>query len=418
MLKNTLKVFGSISILFLFIAYSQPMFFVDEIYPKEVKPGEIYNLTIVLVNLGNEFATYLRVSLDPNDISPIDPIGKLTYFTKKVIEAKQSEEFFGAVRQYEKINITIPIFVKLNTPDNVYLTPLILRYKNPDMKELSQTLYFGILVRGYISIGISSLKIDPSDIRAGDKNIRLRIYLKNSGTSTAEDVVVTLNVSYPFKHSYSNLPKMFLGTLRAGEIKYVEYFIDVDKNARSGEYNISLNIDYKDKYNMNYNIVKKISIVIKPRPYLDVVKHFTVPNILYNGEKGKLYVTIKNLGEDIARNIELRVIPDISHPIEFDEKTFFISSLKNNETARAVFKFRIDRTAAEGEYVLKLVIRYNGNWEENDYNVYTKESSVKIYVKEKTSSFGSFYIRYYFLILLLSMLILIVLILKKIYRRR
>ncbi len=376
---------GSILILFgillINLAFSQPMFFVEEVNPKEVKPGEIYNLTLTLINLGNEFATYIRVTLDPKDISPIDPIGRFTYFIKKATEAEYSEKYFGIVKQYEKLTVRIPIFVKLNTRDNVYITPIILRYKDPDMKEHMQTLYIGILVRGYISIGISDIKVDPKEIRPGYNNIRIRIFLKNSGTSEAKDVITILNISYPFKYSYSSLPKIFLGNLRPNEIKYVDFFVDVSRNAKSGEYTIPLIIRYKDNYDRSYEEVKNILLVVKPRPYVHVYKYNTVPKILYNGERGKIYIRIKNIGEETARNIEIRIVPDVSHPFEFEDKTFFVSSLKGGEEATSVFNFKVKGWASENEYIIKVVIRYSGDWEEGDYNIYTKEDYIKIKVK-------------------------------------
>ena len=382
MLRNILIAFGII-FLMLNISFSQPLFLVENVSPKEVKPGFIYNLTITLVNLGNEFATYLRISLDPEDVSPIDPIGKSTYFIKKAVEAEYSEKYFGVIKQYEKINITIPIFVKPNVKDNVYITPIVLKYKDPDMKEHVQRLTIGILVRGYISLGISDVKISPKEIRPGYKGVRITISLKNSGSTDAKEVIASLNISYPFKYSYSSIPEKFLGDIPPGRVSVLNFFLDVDKYAKDGEYSIPLILKYKDRYDRSYEEVKYIKVVIKPRPYIEVVSYNTVPKIVYNGDKGKLYIKVRNVGEETARNIEIRIIPDVSHPIEFEDKTFFIASLKSNEEAKSVFNFKISRKALENDYILKVLIRYSGDWEENDYNIYTREDSIKISVKHR-----------------------------------
>lgn len=75
-------------------------FYPVKVEPLRMAPGDTAVLNVTLKNLQPNFALYLKASLDPEDVTPIDPLGSATiWVTKRAREAQESQQYFGAVLQ-------------------------------------------------------------------------------------------------------------------------------------------------------------------------------------------------------------------------------------------------------------------------------------------------------------------------------
>ncbi len=139
-------------------------FYVVDIGPTEVAPGETTTLDITLKNLGRDFGVYLSATLDPSDVSPIDALDSSKKYLSRAEAAKATGEYFGVVQQLESIPVQYRIKVDDNATTGSYNIPLNLAWENEFGVELTQTVYLGIVVNGEPHLVISGITSTPERV--------------------------------------------------------------------------------------------------------------------------------------------------------------------------------------------------------------------------------------------------------------
>ena len=356
-------------------------FYPLKVEPLEIAPGDTAILNVTLKNLQPNFALYLKASLDPDDATPIDPIGAANiWITKRAIEAQESQQYFGAVLQGEEVKISFPIYARLGTSERVYEVPLVLKWKNDKLQDITQTIKIGILIKGKISIAIAGIETDPTEIRAGDDNAKLKITFENSGEAEARNVRAKLLLDKPFKPSYSRSDEAFIGKLSSSESQTSTFYIDINEGAKPGKYFIPLNLTYEDSHDNIFKVQKIVELQIEPKPYFIVEKAEQKPEMLHARENALLYITIKNIGYEKGESVDLRVVREASQPFTFDTRSDYIGTLGPGEEGTAILKFDVDKDALPKTYLLKIIIRCTGDSELGDTNVYTQTLKVPVTV--------------------------------------
>ncbi len=357
-------------------------FYVVSVAPTQVEPGETTTLNITLKNLAPNYAVYLSASLDPDDTSPIDAIGAGRAWVSRVEKALASTEYFGVITYGDEITLSFVIYVKLNTTEDVYRTPLKLTWQNEVIRWRNQTVLIGILVKGDISLSVASVDTDPAKIRSGDDNVKVTVKVHNSGEAVAENVKARLITEAPFKPSYSNTNLAYLGKLKAAADQTAMFYLDVEETAKPGSYVLPLLLSYEDLRNNKYEVQDEVKIIVEPKPYFEVVASKLVPVLPKPGERALLYLDIKNIGHENGESVDVRVVREAGQPFSFDVKSDFIGTLKLGESGTAVLEFDVDKDAIPKEYLLKLIVRATGDTEKGDTNVYTQELKAKVNVGE------------------------------------
>jgi|Deesub1362A_J573_1020465.scaffolds.fasta_scaffold00051_137 hypothetical protein len=361
-------------------------FYLMDISPQKVVPGENTTLNITLKNLAPALASYVKASLDPEDVAPIDPLGAGKYFlTKKAVKASGDEKYFGAVWQYEELYLSIPIYTKSGTAEGVYNVPLVVEWKNEKLEDKSQTLYVNLLVQGEIDIGLTSFSTEPSKIRSGDEDIKVTFTFENTGEAAAQNIEIRLLLAPPFSTTYSHGDRAYIGSLGPGEAQSVTFYIDIDENVKPGKYSIPFEITYKDKRNDRYAKKDSVEVIIEPKPYFEISSTNLKPSTLKPGDHSLLYINLKNIGFEKAEAVDVRVVRETGQPFRYDVRSDFIGTLKPNETGTAVLEFDVEKDAIPKEYLLRIIVRCTGDTEKGDTNVYTQELKVPLLVNEGSS---------------------------------
>lgn len=357
-------------------------FYVTSVTPTQVEPGETTVLNITLKNLAPATATYLKASLDPDDASPIDAVGALRTWLNRAGRAQASSEYFGVILRGDEITLSFPIYVKLNTTEDVYDVPVKLKWINNVMEGKNQTVLIGILVKGDISLGVASVDTDPAKIRSGDDNVKITVKVHNSGEATAKNVKARLITEAPFKPSYSNTNLAYLGKLKAAADQTATFYLDVGETAKPGSYVLPLLLSYEDLRNNKFEVEDKVSIIVEPKPYFELTSSRLVPALPKAGGRALLYLDIKNIGHENGESVDVRVVREAGQPFSFDVRSDFIGTLKPGESGSAVLEFDVDKDALPKEYLLKLIVRATGDTEKGDTNVYTQELKAPVRVGE------------------------------------
>jgi hypothetical protein len=169
------------------------------------------------------------------------------------------------------------------------------------------------------------------------------------------------------------------GTLEQGKQSSnpTKYTIEINKNATAGTYPLTLELSYQyqnnvqvggDEYDSTSGVVtnkevgiwyenktqtQTMEIVVKKEPYFQVAE---VKGELHPGEKGMLYVTYKNTGEEPAKDATVRV--SASDPFSTTDDQAYLGVLDPGESAVAAFNLDVDETATPKLYSLNSEILY------------------------------------------------------------
>lgn len=300
-----------------------------------------------------------------------------------VIEDSVGDDLVGQVFAGQYYNKVFRIRVASNAPVGDYEFELIGRwyYNGQPVSSYESAKFIVPVKKEGVSLRIAGVFVEPSEVRPGDDYVSVRAYVDNSGEKDAKAVEVSLNLPDGFSSSYSDNNRVWVGVVGAGESKEVSFNVDIDDEVSGGVYDFGYTFDFKDSENNDYSYNDSFPFYVKSKPYLEVVDYSGEGSI---GGSSKLYVTIKNSGDETAEAVDVRILKQSSQPFDFDVRSDYIGELKPGEEGVAIFDVGVIRSAEEKEYDLKLMIRAKGDSDDGDDNIYTFNRRAKF---EVVSSF-------------------------------
>ncbi|WP_423793086.1 hypothetical protein ACPB8Q_02435 [Methanocaldococcus indicus] len=326
--------------------------------------------------------------------SPITPLG-ITKFYLDYLKPGDSK----------KIDVLFHTSPKL--VEGSYPIPVVITWTDEDGNKRAELVSLGLYVKGDISLGISNVLTDPKEIKPGDTYVRIDVTITNNGHAEAKNVKLNLITSYPFKDSWSNCNIKDVGNLLPGVSKVASFYIDVDKYAKSGIYELPIKITYMDSEDNKYETTKYIKIYIKPKPLFEILtKNVTV----VAGKDNKVFIKIKNIGNEKAVRVRVSAIKNSAQPFDYPVKSDTIGTLMPNQTGTAYIVIHPDKNAPSKPYDITLEIRCAGDSDIGDNNVYTYQKPLKVIIKGSSSNVGVY--------LLVGVVIIILIVGYFAYRRR
>ena len=132
----------------------------------------------------------------------------------------------------------------------------------------------------------------------------------------------------------------------------------------------------------NNKYTKKVTVpfLVKEKPLINVVE------VKGDGKAGAtidLEVYLKNAGSEDAEAVDARLIKQSSQPFSLDLRSNYVGELKVGETAKAIFKVKINKDAEFKEHFLKMLIRAKGDSDKGDENIYIFNIRAAIKVEGK-----------------------------------
>ncbi|MCA9496235.1 MAG: hypothetical protein KC589_04800, partial [Nanoarchaeota archaeon] len=287
-----------------------------------------------------------------------------------IILDSQGDDLKGSVIAGEKYYKKFRIKINSNAPAANYEFKLAGKwYKNDKPLDIIEELRFKIPVKKEgIIIDLSSIQTSPSQIRAGDKFVELKTYVENVGEKDSKSIEIILENIEDIEPSYSNNNRLWLGSLGAGESKEVIFYVNLDDFLKEGVYDLNFNIKYMDMEDNSFEKNNTLPLLVKKKPYLEIEK---VEGSGLAGDDSKLYIWVKNIGEESAESVDIRILKQNSQPFEFDARSSYIGELEVNESGLAIFDVGILPEAQVKKHDFKLLIRAKGDSDEGDDNIYT-----------------------------------------------
>ena len=119
-------------------------------------------------------------------------------------------------------------------------------------------------------------------------------------------------------------------------------------------------------------------------------------------DDAEVRITIRNIGFEEGKETSLRVFESGDIPIEFNEKTRTIGSLKNLEEGSAIFTFDADSNAKPNDYIIKVQIRTV-----SEGDVFVSDDTINIEIGENEGGNFSLVIALIILIILVIVFIFV-----------
>ena len=337
-------------------------------YPAEA--GEYMDLWVKIENIGTEEADNVTCMLLPKYPFSLDPNENAT-------------RHIGKLPGAEEIILQYKLRVDSNAVEGWNEMEIKCQKENSNNWVIHK---FDLYVESKIpEFAIGSIVSEPTKLFPDSEENKLSIEIQNIGTGDAE--LVTSELILPEgitpSESYSNMAN--LGTIKEGESKTAEYYIDIDKNTIPGNYKAKLIIKYKD-FNNNRKEYKNrtldVNIVVKSLPLFEIENINTTPDKLSQGDKGILRLTIKNVGFEEAKSVSVKIYKQSDQPFDFDEKYDYIGNLKPNQIGDVIFRFDVDGNANLKTYLLKAEIRY---LVDDEVKIVEKQIPIKVEIEKKDS---------------------------------
>jgi hypothetical protein len=302
-----------------------------------------------------------------------------------LIQDAYGDDLKGTVLSGEKYIKKFRVKVSPSAPSSNYELKLTgtWHYKGKAEGSEQYLRFFLPVKKEGIVLNIANIETLPAEVRPGDDYVQINARIENTGEKDAKEVEITLDLPKELESSYSNNNRVWVGLVEKKTSKEVSFFVDVDEDAKNNVYDINYQIDYADVDNNNYQKQESLPFLVKSRAYLEVVNN-TGEGLA--GETSKLYVTIKNTGEETAEAVDARIIKQNSQPFILDVRSDYIGELQPGEEATAIFDIKTTSDATIKEHDLKLVIRSKGDGDEGDDNIYTYNRRAKFTVTGKASN--------------------------------
>ena len=354
---------------------------ITEVTPTELSPGDTREVIVAVKDNGGRDARDIRLAFQGTEV--------LSLVGPTVVH-------INTLNSWSSTDVRITIHVKEEAPNGVYSIPVNCSWREyyfdpaagyVTSPEQSKLLGLSFSVKGSAVINVGDITTDPTDIRPGDENVEIRASIENSGEAAAKDIEANLLLNGKFTPSWSGTDRSYLGRINSGGNSEAIFHIDLADNVESGIHRIPLQIKYKDINGREYEVMREITILVKPKPDFEIVSFYTEPGNISAGDTGViLHVRIRNTGSETAESVSVRITGEAEVPFKFNVKSDFVGNLKIGAEGEAILKFDVDNNIESKVYPLGIEIRCTGDRNLGDDNVYIFDKEIRLDVSSGSSS--------------------------------
>ncbi|WP_087036916.1 COG1361 S-layer family protein [Thermococcus litoralis] len=382
--------------------------------PEVVHPGEDFEVTIGLRNLGFEPAKEVLVDLSPS----------LEFQNGAIlIDNTTKQHFTYTVNTNKVMEYKFRLHVSEDASTGSYPIRLKVTYYSGDSKEQrEQTFEFSVQVvrRNQAFVEIESVEMDPKAIEPGDEFV-LKVKVKNVGEERARafsfriepsEVNAPGEVTKVDLSSLQNLPIQgsqsmsenlqiainqimeqlareninaflpigednikYLPELAPGEEKILEFHLKANERLENGIYPLKVSLEYLSTPNdEKLTDDRLIGIPILGREHIIISKVSTSPSRVLAGTNNvEINFEVENIGSGSARYVILKPMPEDPFELsETSEQIINIGTLRQGDSAKASFRVNVGEWAEGGTYEIPVKIEYK------DSSGNVKEDTIKI----------------------------------------
>ena len=264
-----------------------------------------------------------------------------------------------------------------------------MKLKRGDIMNKSMSWFIILFVGLFLSVAVSNAyaydiqitKVSQDPIYAlPNRVVDLKVMVQNFGQEKIDNFTLTLSPKYPFS-SYRELSKtVTLLPYQQGVDAYIlDYKMMVAPNTPTGSYNISYTYSYRDATGLR-SVTGTLPIDVKNEQTSLVVPNIQVrPSIIRPSSFGNISFSIENVGQTLARDVNLYVVLPKGIGISGVNHRYF-SYLYQNNIKNLNYQYYVSSNLKPGIYYGTIVLTYMNDEKTQMYSTnYTFNIVVGIY---------------------------------------
>jgi hypothetical protein len=219
---------------------------------------------------------------------------------------------------------------------------------------------------------------DPDPVEPGEV-VTLEFKVKNSGTETKNDVIISVESEYPLS-LYESEASINIGSIKNGKVvSGIEYRLLVDDGAAQGEVEVKLHVYEKgssssEEYNVKVDVETRDAV-------LDLSAIQIEPSLVGPGDEFDLIVTLMNEADSLLQSIYATVNTSEGQPVAayFSSAEKVVKSLSSGEGISLHYKLIVDPSIQTGLYRMPFELEY----EDRSGNSYASIEYLSLIVSEE-----------------------------------
>ncbi len=206
----------------------------------------------------------------------------------------------------------------------------------------------------FLNVSTTSM---PSSVQPGNA-FTVELLIENWGTGSAQNVVVTPTIEGPFTiRPGSDGSKKFLELLGRRTLEAEFHFV-ADSDATTALYPIKFKYNYEASGGGNFYGEKEVKINVEGVPLLEILDLHLVPENIKPGNKGKVALTLKNIGTGQAKNIRVLWSSSLTTVKPLGGDVSYASLMEPGEELQLEQDIIIPSATTAGTYSLPVTISY------------------------------------------------------------
>ncbi len=317
-----------------------------------VHPGDTnIPLSIVLSNAGDAAARDVSGTL-----VLASPFSYAYNVNGSQVNAGTVDQNAGDIQAGYSFTLRYALTVASDANAGIHRLTLIVDYKTArELLAVEKTLSVDVPVWTG-DVRVQNVVTVPAKVYPGDNQVAVKAWLVNSGTGSTADFQVRLILQGPFQASSGGSDTFFLGTMQPGQVSEADFYVDINKSAQFGSYNLKLVTVSAD--GIGQVEIGQIPIYVSEKVIFELVQ--LEPKLVHAGDSGvSVKVTIKNTGTVAADSVraQLMVGNYFSGTL-----TDFLGTIQPGESKTAYLTVDVDSKATSQVYKMDLRL----DWTQSD----------------------------------------------------
>jgi hypothetical protein len=272
--------------------------------------------------------------------------------------------------------------VASNASQGVYNENVSLYYSN-GTQMVNQTVGFSVAVLGPSNPNQYSISVtasfwgsqqSPMAVEPGMTDTPFTLYLTNFGTIPAQNVTITLDLSYPFSSSSEfDGTSSSIHVLPPTATLPVTFYLSIASNSPTGVYTLPIEIEYSES-GSNYTFNTDVQLPVTTLANLTVQSAYwgspSSPTLVGPGTGyATLVLNVRNVGDNNAYNTSITI--HLAHPFYHHadgletEETTQLGVIPAGSIMPATFTISVESNISTGEYPMNITLDYNGGIAQN-----------------------------------------------------
>jgi hypothetical protein len=269
-------------------------------------------------------------------------------------------DFISKVYQGEYFTKTFRVFFSEDLEQGFIALPF---FVNSD--GLKQIFDLSVMISGSSvkpNFYIGSVKSTPNELLPDTDNNMLKVVLQNLGDREAQLVSAELVIESDLvTEGYAYSLTDSVSSIDGGTENKFEFSVDLDKEVRGViPAKLVLNYRYEKAIGSEFEIVSEelpLKIRVSSSPVLEIGSVELVDDFKIGSIDNRVRVEVKNVGDEDAKDVRVRLSPDISYPFVYNQLTEYVTSnIKVGDSYFVEFKVEVLKRADARDYGVTVVI--------------------------------------------------------------